>query len=106
VGSEGLKAQYASRTVVFLLGERDNDPRASDMDATCAANLQGADRLERGNQYYASLGQQLGADIYARQAKAIVPDAVHSPSMVFNSPAGRAYLFERDPAPPTPTSSR
>jgi pimeloyl-ACP methyl ester carboxylesterase len=101
VGSERLRAQYASRTVVLLLGGRDNDPHAVDLDTGCAAQLQGAERLERGNQFYASLGEQFGPDIYARQAKAIIPDADHSPSLIFNSPAGRAALFERDPPPPT-----
>jgi hypothetical protein len=93
VGGDGLRARYAARTVVFLLGGRDNDPRAPDMDASCSANLQGADRLERGNLYYAILGAQFGPDIYARQTKAIVADAPHSPSRVFNSTAGRDALF-------------
>jgi pimeloyl-ACP methyl ester carboxylesterase len=96
VGADGLRAQYASRTVVFLLGGRDNDPTAWDMDSTCAAALQGADRLERGNLYFASLGEQFGPDIYTRQSKAIVPEAGHSPSQVFNSPAGRTALFARE----------
>ena len=106
VGSDALRSQYANRNVVFLLGGRDNDPHTPDLDNTCAARLQGADRLERGNQYYASLGQQFEPGIYARQAKAIIPNADHSPSLVFNSPAGRAYLFERDPAPPASAASR
>jgi hypothetical protein len=106
VGSDRLQAQYASRNVVLLLGERDDDPRAPDLSTTCGANLQGAHRLERGNLYYSHLGLHFGPSIYTRQPKAIIPNAGHGASTMFNSAAGRAYLFEVDPAPPAPAQSR
>jgi hypothetical protein len=100
VGKDALEARYASRNVVFLLGERDDDPQSPSLSTTCAANLQGAHRLERGNLFYAYLGQRFEPALYTRQPKAIIPDAGHSANAIFNSATGRAYLFERDPAPP------
>lgn len=102
-GADQIKAHFASRRVVYLLGENDDNPTDDTLDTSCPAQLQGVHRLERGNVYYTHLGRVFGATIYARHVKEIVPNVAHDGNLLYNSEAGRKYLFDAT-APPAPTS--
>ncbi len=40
-GADNMKAMYAEREVIYLLGSLDNDPEASTLPRSCRAMLQG-----------------------------------------------------------------
>lgn len=92
VGANTMRQRFGERTVWYLLGQRDNDPRSPSMDKTCAAMMQGSNRLERGLRYYGYLETVYGPDIYSRHTQHFVPGATHSLQQLFDSPAGRNAL--------------
>ncbi len=88
VGALQLRARYLSSSIRLLVGELDTF-NEGDMDTSCAAMWQGANRLERGllyERYITSLG--LGQH-YTR----VVPGVGHSAGQMFRSPLGRAMVF-------------
>ena len=96
-GEEQLERQYYEREIIYLLGDEDNDPNASDLDTSCAAMLQGAYRLERGIIYNYYLIHYFGPDVMNQHAKVIVEGVGHSANGIFNSVCGIRYLFDYDP---------
>ncbi len=93
-GEAAMRAQYAEREVVYLLGEDDNDPTHRSLDKSGPALMQGATRLERGLRYFHHVGQELGEEIYERHRVAIVPGVGHHGGKMFDSAAGRYYIFD------------
>ncbi len=51
LGVEQLVRRYAARNVIFMVGERDDNPEHRVLDRSCAAALQGPNRLERQRNY-------------------------------------------------------
>ncbi|OYN87782.1 alpha/beta hydrolase [Parenemella sanctibonifatiensis] len=87
-------ARFGTRNVVYLLGERDNDPQSKSMDATCAARAQGPNRLIRGKQYFAYLQELYGAETLARTQQLLyVPDAGHNHHDMFVSDPGAKAIY-------------
>jgi pimeloyl-ACP methyl ester carboxylesterase len=95
VGAARVKAQFATRRVTYLLGGRDTDPHDSSLDTSCAGELQGAFRLQRGEAFFNYLGHVYGPRVYATQAERIVPGVAHDAAAMFRSPVGRRVLFGR-----------
>lgn len=92
-GAKGLAARYRQRSIVYLLGDRDRDPRSSSMDKSCGANAEGANRLERGQRYWTHLSTTFGPDIRQRQSLHVVPGVAHDAGGMFTAaPARRALL--------------
>jgi pimeloyl-ACP methyl ester carboxylesterase len=87
-----LTAQYGQSRVTYLLGAKDTDPSASDLDVSCEAMAQGAHRLERGQKFYQHLPAVFGSGITARHSLSVVSNVGHSASQMFSSSAGRAAL--------------
>ena len=100
VGPELLRTQYGERDVAYLLGEHDDDPAATSLDTRCAAQLQGAHRLERGQRYHTSLAHLYGASIHDRHTLTTIPGAAHGARGIYTSPQGRAALFGPDAKAP------
>ncbi len=98
VGPERLRTQYGERDVAYLLGEHDDDPAATSLDTRCAAGLQGAHRLERGQRYHASLAHLYDASIHDRHTLTTIPGVAHGARAIYTSPEGRAVLFGPDAA--------
>ncbi len=93
IRAEQIRRQYAVRNVVYLLGEKDDNPDDSSLDKTCEALFQGSYRLERGNIYYNYVGHYYGSSVYEFHKKAIVPDVGHDHDAMFNSECGIYFIF-------------
>jgi pimeloyl-ACP methyl ester carboxylesterase len=89
--TEGLEARYINRDVVYLLGEADTDPNHPLLDRSCAAEAQGASRLERGMLFDLYLEQRhpnlLRHRIFG------IPGVGHDQRRMFGSACGLAALF-------------
>jgi hypothetical protein len=85
------------RNYSYLLGAEDKDPNSPDLDKSCAAMLQGSNRLERGISYYEYLIHYFGPDITNRHRIVFVEGVSHSANGMFNSACGIRYLFDYDP---------
>ncbi|WP_060929991.1 hypothetical protein [Granulicoccus phenolivorans] len=92
VGANTMRERYGERTVWYLIGLKDNDPRSPSMDQSCAAMVQGSNRVERAMRYYGYLETVYGKDVYQRHTQHRVPGATHSLQQLFDSPEGRAAL--------------
>jgi len=91
--AEAMIQRFVSRDVVYLLGESDTDPEDSSMDTGCEAELQGAQRLERGTNFWQSLQRVVGLSILRHQSLVTVPGVGHDGHDMFISEAGQAALF-------------
>jgi hypothetical protein len=85
----GLRAQYASRNVVYLLGKED-DNFDSDLDKSCGAMLEGFNREERGNNYFKYINEMLPSN---KHTKVMVPGVGHSARSMYTSDEGVRVLF-------------
>ncbi len=93
-GIEQITRHYAQRKVIYLLGEKDDDPYSESLDIDCEAMLQGEHRLERGKIYYNYLGHYFGTGIYQSHRLAIVHGVGHSSSAMFNSFCGLFVMLD------------
>lgn len=93
LGPEKIRRQYGEREVIYLLGGRDDDPATKNLDRSCAAQLQGATRLERGLAFRAHLRQHQGEEILARHVFEVVAGIGHEGPRILGSAAGRRWLF-------------
>lgn len=107
VNAEGIREQYRSHVVTYLAGEDDTDVDDPNLDTSCAANWQGAHRLERAIAYSNYMERFYPAPNH-RLVR--VPGVGHSSTRMFRSAEGRASLFieapdeESRPEPPTDLS--
>ncbi|TQV86303.1 hypothetical protein FKG94_01785 [Exilibacterium tricleocarpae] len=92
-GAAQVLAQYPGRELLYLLGENDNDPNSGSLDTSCAANLQGRQRLERGLIFYNYLRDHFGDDIHNTHLLAVSPGIGHS-SAIFQTPCGIRFTFD------------
>lgn len=92
-GARAITDQYATRRVVYALGELDTDERADSMDTSCAGRLQGRNRLERGLNYYHYLGTYYGPAVRQFQTLVSVPGVTHDGRAMLTSDALRPILF-------------
>ncbi len=99
VGATQIRAQYPGRNVIYLLGEEDTNPNDPWLDVSCAAMLQGSQRLERGIIYFNFLKYYFGNTIFATQELAIIPGVGHSHSGIYLSDCGLYYLFDYGSCP-------
>ncbi len=88
---EEMVARYRARQVIYLLGERDDNPNADGLSRTCAAMTQGANRSARGKNFMAYLDA-----FHAPHAHRLVtvPLVGHSSRGMFQSPRGLKVLFD------------
>ena len=80
--------RYIGKETLLLLGADDVE-RDTDLDTGCAAELQGENRLERGQAYFDHVSTLAPAD----QRLIVVPGVGHSSYDMFTSPSGRAALL-------------
>jgi len=78
---------------VYLLGDADTNTNDSSLDTSCEGKWQGAQRFERGTQYYRYLEQIYGTSVYTTHSQSIVPGVGHEARSMYTSPAGVAALF-------------
>lgn len=90
--AETLRKRYRSRRVVYLAGTADTK-RDHGLSVSCAAELQGAHRLERARRYERHLGDTFGASIRERHLLVEVPGVGHSGREMLRSQAALRVLF-------------
>jgi len=88
-----LQENYATRDIVYLLGQQDIDPNHPALDKSCEAKAQGANRLARGRNYFAYL-KRLHPQGLSQQLIE-VPGVGHDGDGMFNSPEGQKVLFSQ-----------
>ena len=90
-----MEKRYLTRRVIYLLGGSDIDPNHSALDKSCMAEVQGANRLERGNHYFAHILKRASQQgITLRHTRVEVPGVAHDADLMFNSVCGKAALFD------------
>jgi len=99
-----IVARYAQREVRYLLGEEDTG--SAELDTSCAAELMGANRLERGTAYFRYLQHVYGPSILDHHRLAVVRGVGHSSEQLFQSHEGIEALFGRTAPPPGPPPRR
>jgi hypothetical protein len=97
LGSEAreARARYAAAEVAYLEGALDTGDHPGTffkiLDRSCAAEMQGPYRLQRGLAYAAYATQFLDA----KHPLSIVPGCAHDVACVFPSPTARPFLFPK-----------
>lgn len=92
---KAIEKRYLTRRVIYLLGGADVDPNHSALDKSCAAEAQGANRLERGNGYFAHVQKRAKLqNVALRHTRVEVPGVAHDADRMFNSVCGKAALFD------------
>ncbi|MFN8637110.1 MAG: alpha/beta hydrolase [Chloroflexota bacterium] len=94
LGPDGIRAAYAQKDVILMLGGLDFQMQDPSKDDTCAAMAQGAHRQSRGHRFFQSLNQNYGPGGH-HTTLVRVPGVGHSARDMFTSPEGRAVLLGR-----------
>lgn len=90
---DALAHEYGRREVGYLLGGADTNPNGESLDKSCAAEAQGATRLERGQRYYRYLRLLLGPGVLQTQSLRVVSGVGHDRRGMFMSADGLVQLF-------------
>ena len=94
LGPDEVRARYGGREVVYLIGERDDDPEGDNLDGSCAAMMQGRSRLERGRAFFRHLVDIYGDQVRDRHHLEIVPRLGHEGARILRSRKGLRWLFD------------
>lgn len=86
-----VEQHYAAQDVVYLLGTADIDPNADGLARSCAAEMEGASRYARGQNFLAYLRQHHPE---TKQRILAVQGVGHGSARMYASPCGRAALFD------------
>jgi pimeloyl-ACP methyl ester carboxylesterase len=89
--AQAVEAAYAARDVVYLAGTADNDPDHSELDRSCAGELQGSDRLSRSLSYMQYMRMRHPTDLH--QSLVLVPGADHDSRHVLAASCSLPVLF-------------
>jgi len=88
VAADQIRSQYASRDVVYLLGQQDTGSAA--LDQSCPAMFQGRNRLERGRIFYHHMRRYYSCPNHRIEE---IPGVAHNSELMFNSQACLALVF-------------
>jgi pimeloyl-ACP methyl ester carboxylesterase len=98
VPASAIINQYTTRRVTYLQGGADTQTVAGKqghwLDTSCAAEIQGADRLQRSALYYNYIRAYFPS---APHNRLVVPNVGHDYKKIFGSIQGRTALFDRPP---------
>jgi pimeloyl-ACP methyl ester carboxylesterase len=89
--AQAIEAAYAARDVVYLAGTADNDTNHSELDRSCAGELQGSDRLSRSVSYMNYMRMRHPANLH--QSLVLVPGADHDSKHVLANSCSLPVLF-------------
>ena len=91
MGADNIRHNIMHRDIVILLGGKDTRMDDPNLDISCAANLQGPFRLERGLNYVAYLSTF--PEYEYKMHYNVVPDSGHSGEMMINSDEAEKWIF-------------
>lgn len=86
-----IRAQFPRRNVAYIVSELDTRTDDPNLDKSCPANAQGANRRERGTNFANYMKAQFGA----QHTFAVAPGCGHAAVCVFAGPAGVKAVFGR-----------
>jgi hypothetical protein len=88
--SDTIRSRYVGRAVSYFVGDQDTlaNAEGTNMDTSCQANAQGADRIERANNFFEVMSTTYGAS----HPLTIVPGCPHSSTCMYFSPELRKTL--------------
>ena len=93
--NKALEQRYLTRRVIYMAGGNDVDPNHAALDKTCMAETQGANRLERGLNYFAHEQKRAKLQgVTLRHTRVEVPSVAHDAERMFNSVCGMSALFD------------
>lgn len=92
IGADRIHTNMLTRDIVILLGGDDTDDADKDLDVTCAAELQGSERLARGLNFFNYLSSF--AEYGQKKNCTVVKKIRHSGKGLLNSDEGKKWLFE------------
>lgn len=105
VGAERILDNMMHRDVVILLGEKDTRVDDPYLDLGCAADMQGAERLERGLNYISHM--ETFPQYSHKKNFDTVPKLGHGGDLMINSPQARKWIFgNRTPGVSNPDSAQ
>jgi pimeloyl-ACP methyl ester carboxylesterase len=87
-----LERRYVRRSVIYLLGARDIDPKLPALDRSCAAETQGANHLARGQDFFRSLQIRHPRDL--NQSLHEVPGVGHDGRAMLTSDCALAAIYD------------
>jgi pimeloyl-ACP methyl ester carboxylesterase len=91
IGAENIKRNLMQRDIVILLGEKDTKTDDPNLDVSCAGNLQGRFRLERGLNYVSYLS---AFPEYEHKGNYnIVAGSGHNGDTMINSDEAKKWIF-------------
>jgi pimeloyl-ACP methyl ester carboxylesterase len=90
-GADRIVNNMLHRAIFILLGAEDTRTDDPNLDISCAANLEGAFRLERGMNFFAYIRTFPGYE--DKKNFLIVPDSGHSGEMMINSDEARRVIY-------------
>jgi pimeloyl-ACP methyl ester carboxylesterase len=88
LSADEIRTRFVGRDVVYFLGEADT-LRDEDLDKSCAGDLQGRNRLERGRNYAAHVKRFFAAT----HPVVTVPNVGHTATGMYTSSQGQKLLF-------------
>ncbi|AMP01565.1 hypothetical protein CAter282_3781 [Collimonas arenae] len=103
IDPQALGRDYLARDIVYLLGTADNDPAHHQLDRSCAAEVQGTTRFDRGTLYFSYLSSRPRGEWTQRLLE--VAGIGHNSVKMFSSACGRAALFDQDGCAPDPDAA-
>jgi pimeloyl-ACP methyl ester carboxylesterase len=90
-GADKIRYNMLHRDIVTLLGAKDTRTDDPNLDVTCAANLEGPYRLERGIQFFAYISSW--PEYGNKKNLAIVADSGHNGDKMINSDEAIHWIF-------------
>jgi hypothetical protein len=90
-GADKIRYNMLHRDIVILLGAEDTRTDDPNLDVTCAANLEGPYRLERGKQFFAYISSW--PEYGDKKNFAIVPNSGHNGDKMINSDEAVHWIF-------------
>lgn len=97
-----ISQRFLRRRIVFFVGTDDNDPDYYNLDKTCQAEMQGAQRLARSRNYWAHLQDKFGQPAMANLRQVCVLHGVHNARTIWSTPCGQFYLNGTGQCSPEP----
>lgn len=94
VTDDEILESLSSRTIVYALGEEDNDPEDTNLTTNCKANAMGEHRYIRGNTYYEHVLDVLGDS--TSSSKITVPGVGHSNRDMMESSQVECVVFDKN----------
>jgi pimeloyl-ACP methyl ester carboxylesterase len=91
LGADHIRQNILKRDIIILLGENDTRTDDPNLDVSCAANLQGPYRLERGLNYVAYLATF--AEYGHKVNYNIVPGSGHDGKKMINSSEAKKWIY-------------